>query len=378
MDEENAVPGVVTPLFMKHMDLGVSNTTQISGYALSKEIEHVISRDEIDGIQRIGGLWRLYVKTEEAKIKLLAEGLTYNDLSVPLSNENPFLRNNYRKVHEKRGTKVLIQNLLLSVPGSEIEKMLEQLKTKAISGINYEYERDENRELTSIKNGTRSVLIEHDHLALNPLPRFALCGNWRCRIFYRDQPNVEKVCYHCYEKGHVAHQCKNDRVCRICRKSGHEEGSELCEFYLPNNTVGFKGEDDVLSNFYKCNFVWKGDQYACVEHAFQAQKATLNKRPELAEEIKAAEKAVQAKQIGKAVYTTKNWEENNEPIMFEMLEEKMKQNKVVCETLLKSNNKIIAECVPNQSHWSCGLPKHVAIRTDPDMWPGKMCLDECG
>lgn len=49
---------------------------------------------------------------------------------------------------------------------SEIEQMLDQLQTKTIGDINYEYERDDSKELTSIKNGTRSVHVERDQLAL--------------------------------------------------------------------------------------------------------------------------------------------------------------------------------------------------------------------
>lgn len=364
----------LAPVFMKHGDLGLSKTDQISGYSLCKELEKVIDRKDIDGIQRIGGLWRLYIKSEEAKIKLLGEGFSFNGLTVQLSSENPFLERDRQEEKKKRGVKLYVQNLPLSVSNSDIEAMLEKLGAKMISEVVYEYERDDNRQETTIKNGTRSVLIESDYLALNPIQRFAQCCNWRCRLYYRDQPNVEKLCFHCCEKGHVANQCKNERACKVCQKGGHDEGSAQCLFFSPNTTVVFKGEDDILSNFHKCNMEWNGQKYASLEHAYQAEKASINGRPDIAEEIRQANKAVDAKYLARKVYTAKLWEESNEKLMYEMLLEKVKQNKEVQEELMKSEGEIIAECVPNQMHWSCGLSKEAATHTDPEKWPGRNIL----
>lgn len=303
----------------------------------------------------------------------MTKGITYNGLAVCLTLENPFQKQDHH-VQEIKGVKVLIQNLPLAVPNVEIELMLHQLHVKPLETITYEYERDDDKKLTKIKNGTRSFLMDREQLAQEPLPRFAHCGNWRCRIFYKDQPNVEKLCYRCYEKGHIISQCRNERACRACQKPGHEEGSEFCPFYGPNDSLVFKGENDLLSNFYMCSVEWKGEKYKSAEHVYQAEKARLNGRPEVSEEIKGAKSALEAKHLCKKVYTSRQWEESNEELMYNILLAKASQIPEVKELLCKSEGQIIAECVPNQQHWSCGLTKEAAVQTDPEKWPGKNVL----
>ena len=169
-------------------------------------------------------------------------------------------------------------------------------------------------------------------------------------------------------------QCKNERACRVCRRSGHEEGSEQCPAYSVNDSVVFKGEADVLSNFHMCKIMWKGEECRSSEHIYQAEKALQNKRPDIAAEIQLAKSALEAKNLGRKVYTSSTWEEQNESLMFEILTEKAKQRIESKEKLLKSADKIIAEAVPNQLHWSCGLSKDAACCTDPEYWPGKNIL----
>ena len=145
---------------------------------------------------------------------------------MKVTADNPFLSkyNDKTKVVQ-RGTKVLIQNIPLSVPNININDMVVHFVVKMKSDIGFEYELDENRQMTNIKNGTRSVFLDTEELEAAPIPRFSYCGNWRCRIQYRGQPVEKKRCYKCFGEGHLSRECREERGCAVCHVNGHLEGS---------------------------------------------------------------------------------------------------------------------------------------------------------
>ena len=163
-------------------------------------------------------------------------------------------------------------------------------------------------------------------------------------------------------------------MCNVCHEPGHQEGAEDCAAYLPNNSVAFKGNQDVLSNFYPCALKWKGVEYASAEHIYQAEKAEQNNRPDVAAEIQASETALEAKQLGKQVYAQKNWDVEHENLMYKILESKLNQLKSVRELLVSSKDNLIVESVPNEYHWSNGLSKFATVNTNPEKWPGQNVL----
>ena len=59
----------------------------------------------------------------------------------------------------------------------------------------------------------------------------------------------------------------------------------------------------MLSNFYMPKVTWNGEQYKSPEHIYQVEKIRMNGRPEVADKIKQAETALDAKRIVKIVYT---------------------------------------------------------------------------
>ena len=48
-----------------------------------------IEKENIEGAQRIGGLWRVYLKDETARVKLLCQGITLRGQQVELKREKP-------------------------------------------------------------------------------------------------------------------------------------------------------------------------------------------------------------------------------------------------------------------------------------------------
>ena len=367
--------GVVTlPVYFLHSQLGIAKTDkqQISGYSVIKEMNDVISEECIDGIQRIGGLWRVHINSNDERIKLLSQGFSYKGISVSVRSDNPF-HDRTDKRDAPKGTRVLIMNVPLTVPNSEVENMMKMFCVPLISGISYECELDDNRQLTRIKNGNRSVYVDTKELKANPIPRFSFCGNWRCRLSYRGQPVVRKVCFNCNKEGHLSRECRETRACAVCHEDSHREGDESCPAYAPSDSEVFRGEEDVLSNFYPCDLVWNGQHYASAEHIYQAEKARMNGRPEVAVEIQNCERAVDAKKLGKKVYAVQKWEEENEQLMLNILRAKLNQLQDLSD-YLRGTKSLIAEAVPFDFYWSCGLSKKAAENTDPQKWPGKNVL----
>ena len=374
---ETVVTGGVTPLFVKHDELKLSRSARLTVYDFCKTLSPTVSREDIEGAQRIGNLWRIYLNNNDARVKLYTEGMSFHGLAVQVYEQNPYrpINKNYDPL--RKTTKITIQNLPLSVSNEEVDSMLKRLGcTKMETKLKYECERDEDGMLTNFKNGNRSLFVDRDELAENPLPRYTFCGNWRCRIYHYGQPKVVVKCFNCLKVGHTKRQCRNPRVCRVCEKEGHREGEELCESYAPNDAVVFQGSEDPLSNFYQCDMVWKANAVPTSEHCYVYDKSVSNGRLEIANDVLKAKDAREVKDLSKKIHTSARWEEKSEQVMREVLREKVKQVPEVKKVLLETGDKLIAEAVPNQFSWSCGLSKEATRNTDPAKWPGKNRLGE--
>eukprot|EP00745_Piridium_sociabile_P016071 TRINITY_DN23897_c0_g2_i3.p1 TRINITY_DN23897_c0_g2~~TRINITY_DN23897_c0_g2_i3.p1 ORF type:complete len:111 (-),score=10.63 TRINITY_DN23897_c0_g2_i3:70-402(-) len=77
----------------------------------------------IIGAQLIGGLWRLYPVTKEARSALLVQGVRVRGISLQVNNMNPFILRG-DSGEEKPSTKVWIDHVPISVADSELEQSL--------------------------------------------------------------------------------------------------------------------------------------------------------------------------------------------------------------------------------------------------------------
>ena len=55
-------------------------------------LSQVMQPEHIEGVQKIGGLWRLYIPDHEARCQLLAEGLNLRGKTINITKYNPFSR----------------------------------------------------------------------------------------------------------------------------------------------------------------------------------------------------------------------------------------------------------------------------------------------
>lgn len=80
--------------------------------------------------------------------------------------------------------------------------------------------------------------------------------------------------------------------------------------------TAFRGDHEFLSNFYRCPMKVDGLEYATLEHAFQAAKATSD---EMRETIRLAGTPGRAKHLGRTVELPADWEQRRIDVMRQLL-----------------------------------------------------------
>ena len=86
---ESAVNRTTKPLYMKNSDIQLSNQARITDYDIMTNITKQIG-DGLHCLQLERNLWRLYLKSKEARNKLLTEGLNLSSITVSLYDTNPY------------------------------------------------------------------------------------------------------------------------------------------------------------------------------------------------------------------------------------------------------------------------------------------------
>ena len=116
----------VGPVFFKNSDIPQENNQWLSTYEICRACSIVVNTEKnkamIDGAQKIGDLWRVYLKDEIARIKLPSQGITLRGQQVQLKYRNPSVIIGFEGVET---TRMFIRNVPLSFDNSEIEDALE-------------------------------------------------------------------------------------------------------------------------------------------------------------------------------------------------------------------------------------------------------------
>jgi hypothetical protein len=178
----------------------------------------------IEGAQRLGGLWRIYPTSMDARVGLLSRGIVLRGHSVQPRDRNPFLiRDNNGTEREVAAVKVIVGNIPMSYKNTDIAKTMKQrLNVKIQSNVMDEKDRIDGK-LTRWKTGHRFVYIEPP---TKPLPKSLQIGAFRASIYHRGQ--TPKQCARCLAKTHRTHECASDVRCRVCLELGHVSGAEVC------------------------------------------------------------------------------------------------------------------------------------------------------
>lgn len=176
-----------------------------------------IDSSHITGLQRVRGLWRIYIDNLNDKVKLMAEGVNLRGKVLPVLNTNP------QRPDGEGTVRVRVKNIPLSADDGMITR---GLTLRGVDVINVMREKLRiNGKLTNCETGDRLVSVKASSLK-EPLPNFMVFGLFKARVLHTGQKigsPPDKKCSKCLQSGHRLSECENDLVCRKCKMSGHKE-----------------------------------------------------------------------------------------------------------------------------------------------------------
>ena len=187
--------------------------------------EVVSDENYVEGAQRIGGLWRVYITNLEARVQLLSTGINIRGCQITLKDKNPFI--NVLGSEDVDTTRVYVRNIPLSYDNGEIEKALRSKSVQPLGPIKYVRARTKEGKLTNFKTGDRFVDIITPK---EPLPKKIGMGIFTASVYHKEQKQsrADIECGNCKESGHIRRDCPNQPVCYDCSQPGHKRGSESC------------------------------------------------------------------------------------------------------------------------------------------------------
>jgi hypothetical protein len=211
-------------VFMKESELFGTRRPERSEWIqhveMFKAIGQRIEVSHISGLQRVRGMWRIYIDNLDDKVKLMSDGIPLRGKIIPVLNTNP------DRLDGEQTTRIRIKNIPLSADDGVIKRVLTLKGTEVISLIREKLRVD--NKLTNCETGDRLVIVKSSSLK-EPLPTFMTFGTFTGRVFHPGQPkystNKPLKCSKCLEDGHTFSNCTNDWVCTVCKMSGHKRSS---------------------------------------------------------------------------------------------------------------------------------------------------------
>lgn len=215
----------VEPVFFLNTDVDQSENNWLNTLEVCLAVCGVVAKDStVEGAQRIGGLWRIYVTEEEARVSLLATGISLRGQQITLKDRNPFLNIGFEGVDT---TRLFVRNIPLSYDNTEIQKALKDKGVEMIGSLKYARARTPAGKLTNFKTGDRFVDMV---IPKEPLPKKMSVGIFTASLYHKEQKLAvhDIECGNCKQKGHKRKDCKNEPVCYACMQQGHKKGDETC------------------------------------------------------------------------------------------------------------------------------------------------------
>ena len=223
----------VKPVFIKARDIPDATNVRPSVLELCLAAERETGQGTVVGAQAIGGLWRIYPESDEARTQLLIRGIKLRNTSIQPSSTNPFIVRD-SSGEERQATKVWIDDIPISVADSVIEVALKKLGCELRSAVIKERARDADHKLTRFLTGRRYIFIT---VPTKPLEKSIKIDFFSAKIYHKEQKQTQTTphCSKCLSEGHHVSQCKGKIVCITCKKPGHKRGDPECSLGNPNN-----------------------------------------------------------------------------------------------------------------------------------------------
>ena len=188
------------------------------------------------------------------------------------------------------------------------------------------------------KNEDRYVYVEPFD---PPLPKNQKVGTFSCLVLHHGK----------------------ETPCKSCVVSGHRVGDSLCSAKPSEEIVAFKGYTHPLSNHFSCKISAYDTQFDSVEHAYFWRLAMEMSKPELANQIKRAKHAGEAKRLSKSIASDEErmrWELDNTDTMEYLLQQKFQQYTSFKNCLNENKGKIFCggNCKQDLGDWFVTLHNH--------------------
>ena len=265
----------VKPVFFLSSEVPQYDNNWLSTYKICKAVSAVVGepnpedaeKSVVDGAQKIGNLWRIYLLDTEARVVLLSNGITLRGQQVTLKNRNPYTIAGFENVPT---TRLFIRNVPLSYDNEEIAKVLKAKGVQFAGPLKYSRARTPDNKLTNFKTGDRFIDIV---VPSEPLPKKVEVGIFNASLYHKEQKLAKDdiECGNCMMKGHLRKDCKNEVVCYQCRNAGHKRGDECCPSLQGKFDEDSEEGDDEDSNSDTSEV--NEDQYESVAETEEGQKS---------------------------------------------------------------------------------------------------------
>ena len=144
------------------------------------------------------------------------------------------------------------------------------------------------------------------------------------------------------------------------------------------DTIGYFGELNPLSNFHPAPFTVNGVHYICSEQFIQHTKAILFKDYNTAKKILNATRALECKSLSKEIenYDWDQWESCAKDRVLPGIQQKFSQNSALKDVLIHcTGTKTIVEST-SDSFWGSGVPLYCNDCLNPRQWISKGIMGE--
>ncbi len=148
----------VLPIFVKDFDIKNANGYSLSDYQISLHISKTIGNGRIKGLQKIRGLWRIYLKSNEAKTELVSKGISIDNKKLPLYTDNPYAANTKDPSDER--IKVTVRDYRMSASTEPILKFCRDHGIEPTSPIKNGHIRTSGGFLTEMENGEKFFYVK--------------------------------------------------------------------------------------------------------------------------------------------------------------------------------------------------------------------------
>lgn len=211
----------VPPVFIFDSDLSIDGN-RVNGLHLCRALTKFLGDSSVEGAQKIGVLWRVYLTSPQFRAALLSAGLDFEGRHVDFLNLNPFqVRDQSSPV-----VKLLIGGIPLSGDTETIRTSLTAFGLELRSNINFEKYRDEDGGLTPFKTGRRFVYIATPNFAI---PAKKDIGQWKASLYHKGQvrPTNTNTTHSNQQLTHHSHSYASVTQLSTALSDGEKEEEEV-------------------------------------------------------------------------------------------------------------------------------------------------------